>query len=210
MRPPPRYAPSTKSGAHALSARSAMMSCIADGSTTADSGVRCQAIVNASTAMSAAASLPIRPSVRRGACPFSSKAAKASMPHRPLRVGDAFDVARHVLGVGHAVIHRSQAMPAPREVLRGIEQASAARKVACDICWLSRRNGRPEGGAERPGSWPAPSALLASMARSHSVSVPIERLLRLAEPTRRNRSSMIITLECIIVSVVLRPSSTCG
>ena len=45
------------------------------------------------------------------------------------------------------------------------------------------------------------AALLASMARSHSVSVPMERLLRLAEPTRKNRSSMIITLECIIVSV---------
>ena len=59
---------------------------------------------------------------------------KSVHPHRSLRVGDAFDVARHVLGVGHAVIHRAQAVAASREVLRGIEHASAAGKVSCDIC----------------------------------------------------------------------------
>ena len=50
----------------------------------------------------------------------------------------------------------------------------------------------------------------ASIARSHSVSVPIERLLRLAEPTRNRRSSTIITLECTMVWVVSSPLRTCG
>ena len=39
----------------------------------------------------------------------------------------------------------------------------------------------------------------ATIARSHSVSAPIERLLRLAEPTLRNQSSMTMILEWIIV-----------
>ena len=52
------------------------------------------------------------------------------------------------------------------------------------------------------------SVVPASMARSHSLSVPIDRLFRLAEPMRRNRSSMIMTLECIIVSVDVVAFST--
>ena len=50
----------------------------------------------------------------------------------------------------------------------------------------------------------------ASKARSHSVSVPIERLLRLAEPTRSRRSSTTKTFEWIIVLAVRAPSVTSG
>ena len=52
--------------------------------------------------------------------------------------------------------------------------------------------------------------LFASIAKSHSLSAPIERLFMLAEPIRRKRSSIAMTLEWIMVSVPSLPSSTCG
>ena len=63
-----------------------------------------------------------------------------------------------------------------------------------------RRRNDPRAAARGLGAIAARSASLrASSARSHSLSVPIERLLRLAEPMRSSRSSMIITLECTMV-----------
>ena len=56
------------------------------------------------------------------------------MPHRPLRVGDAFHVARHVLWVRHAIIHWSQTVTAPRKILRNLNQPATTREVLCNIC----------------------------------------------------------------------------
>ena len=49
------------------------------------------------------------------------------------------------------------------------------------------------------------ASLCASKARSHSVSVPIERLFMLAEPTRSRRSSTTMTLEWIMTWAVDSP-----
>ncbi|MEI9965278.1 MAG: hypothetical protein WDM92_11875 [Caulobacteraceae bacterium] len=48
---------------------------------------------------------------------------------------------------------------------------------------------------------------LASMAASHSVSKPPERLLRLAEPMRTSRSSITATLEWTMIG---RPAGVWG
>ena len=74
----------------------------------------------------------------------------------------------------------------------------------------SRRND-PRAAARAPSRIAARSASLrASSARSHSLSVPIERRFRLAEPMRSSRSSMIITFECTMVCVTRSPSRTSG
>ena len=57
-------------------------------------------------------------------------------------------------------------------------------------------------------SWPgAPSRVAASIDRSHSVSKPAERLLRLAEPMRSSTSSMMVSLEW---TMMVRPRVVTG
>ena len=86
----------------------------------------------------------------------------------------------------------SSALPAP-DGRMAIDESEQIVLVVSD--------GRLVHAAKMPDQ-PAPQAAdeftvllaVASNARSHSVSAPIERLLRLAEPTRRNPSSTIMTL----------------
>ena len=96
-----------------------------------------------------------------------------------------------------------------------------ARRFAARSSDLPLRNSSLTSSSETP-QWSASNrsrtariparspALRASMTRSHSVSAPIDRLFRLAEPTRRKVSSITITLECTMVLAVFLPALTCG
>ena len=92
-----------------------------------------------------------------------------------------------------------QPMSARAEPFGGADQRAATRRA---LPPPRRRHTAMIASRRRPNMDDRPrlSVAPATIARSHSVSVPIERLFRFAEPMRRRRSSTIISLECTIVS----------
>ena len=103
---------------------------------------------------------------------------------RPLRVGDRLKMLGKLALIQLAVLDRDQTMSSSRERVRRRDERLAPRRAA--PLRRRRRSGPRSAGRARAGFRDRSASDFASITRSHSVSVPIERLLRLAEPTRRD------------------------
>ena len=90
--------------------------------------------------------------------------------------------------------------------LHRLDQRAGLRRRRRELAPRSRRRNAPIRRSRTRTMCGDDRRVLASKARSHSVSTPNERLFRLAEPTRSMRSSTTITLEWTMVSM-LRPFS---
>ena len=106
--------------------------------------------------------------------------------------------------VRFAVVDRPQAVAVDAELVRGTHQRASAPGAATSLGRHAAMLAQQAVADLEDGR--ALASLRASIARSHSVSAPIERLFMLAEPTRSKRSSTTMTLEWIMVSVVCRPA----
>ena len=141
-------------------------------------------------------------------------------PQRPHAVGGALQV-REVLG------DRRRAARRWRRRRTGRSGRSAAATSPCRPPDSRSRNPRRSASlfsisrSSTPQKWPISprrsramncrcSSDVASKARSHSVSAPIERLLRLAEPMRSRQSSTIITLLCTMTAAAELASRVAG
>ena len=165
-----------------------------------DSGGNCHAMASAISASGTAASLSqASDGRRRGKRSPNSAGDDLAALDRALGIGDALDVFGKLAVVRLAVVDRHAGDGRARSACRRRGSASPIRQRLRGLLRRRRRNDRRAGARASRRLRRARRRCAPRCARSHSLSVPIERLLRLAEPMRSNRSSMIITLECTMV-----------
>ena len=155
--------------------------------------------------------LPCRSAARRHGMP-------AQAPHqlgRPERVRSDRPTPRRNRRTRRRRVRRRRSAagewpPAREPVGQCNERIACAFSAPVQLRQRKRRNALRSAGCGCRQWHGGSAALRASIARSHSLSAPIERLFMLAEPMRRRRSSITMTLEWIMVAVPSSPSSTCG
>ena len=112
-------------------------------------------------------------------------AGKAAQPERSRRIGDPLGQTREQAAVGLAVVDRTQAMAVAGERVGRTHQGAMLRQRRRDLFRRHAAMLTQQAIAHRDDCARVRDPSPPRSTRSHSVSAPIERLLMLAEPTRR-------------------------